>query len=1385
MEGSCPELKQNLYARKGSADAQHFVDPNAMKEKSGCDGKAASGNPCNPLTGNKYQIENDTAGDGANALRFTRYYNSLPTGGNQQPGRYWQHSYSASLTPEYQYMLGDHDPDSGASSLHTTRQAACEQGWNEIKANVTRFDAALLTAVWEGEFCQLYNGQTRVATLPVYTDNSNLGGINGGVGTLVAYTANRPNGSTLRFVQTGAGWHVTPPGPYTVTVVQEGLQLTDADNNVETYSTSGQLLSIADANGNTTTLTYGAGGQVSRVENTRGEYFDFTYVNGQLTTLTDHASRSWTYGHDGNQNLISVRNPDGTDKQYHYEDPNFPHALTGITDENGVRYGTYAYDPQGRAKSSEHIGGVDKVTFAYPDDTTRVITNSRGYDSTYTLTTQSGIRLPTSFTGPGCSTCGPTNTSYEYNSDNQLTARTKDGVTTQYSGHDGFGNVGTMTEAVGTPEQGQTTYTYDPRFINKVANITEPSVYASGNKITTYTYDDFANVTDITVTGFTPTGTPVTRTIGLAYAGPLGQLSLIDGPRTDVTDHYTLDYYPNDAALGPNRARLQRVTDPNGLVLRDNIQYSATGKVFSEQRPNNLTLNYTYFAGNDRLKQIDQINGTGTRALHFTWLPSGELKTITQGYGSPDAVTLTLGYDAARRLTSITDGLGNVVEYVLDTEGNREATNIKDATGTLKRSLTQTFDAYNKLDVFSQANETADYSMAPDGTVDQLTDGNGHVSDFDYDALKRLIARTDDLGGTDVTTKDALSQFDYNVHDDLTQVTDPNGNATSYAYDDLGNLLSRTSPDTGTTQFGYDAAGNVSQRTDAKGQVLAYSYDAANRLMFIDAPGTAEDVTFTYDNCDHGNGRLCAVTTGTGSTVNYTYTAFGDVTAHQGVGYAYTATGQVGTMWYPSGRSVTYSYDAAGQVNGVTTTDGTTSQTLASTITYEPFGPVNALNYGNGLSLAQALDTAYRLTQQRVTGVFERDYSAYDGNGNLGQITDVLSTASDVFTYDALNRVDIAVGGFGNQDFAYDKNGNRTALTDSGSVLNYGYEAGSNRLATAANDNVILDANGNTSSKGTWTYTHNVNNRLVAANDSGTPVASYVYNALGQRISKNVGGSTTQFIYGLNGELLAELDGSGTVLREYVYLNGAPLAVIDASGIHYIHTDHLGSPRAVSDATGTLVWNWNSDPFGQAAANDDPDGDGTAFTLNLRFPGQYYDAETGLHYNYFRDYDPSTGRYVQSDPIGLAGGLNTYGYVGGNPIRYFDLFGLHHGRPHGQMGHGPVSDNGPTTSIGTQIGSTVFQHGDGGPNWSHTSAIGVGIFVEVCSKPDPGCNEDDKDDDAPWFLFWGSDSLSAGMRTIGVSFNKDGTACVALGPGFGIPFGWSWDTPPDMFHKKK
>ena len=152
-----------------------------------------------------------------------------------------------------------------------------------------------------------------------------------------------------------------------------------------------------------------------------------------------------------------------------------------------------------------------------------------------------------------------------------------------------------------------------------------------------------------------------------------------------------------------------------------------------------------------------------------------------------------------------------------------------------------------------------------------------------------------------------------------------------------------------------------------------------------------------------------------------------------------------------------------------------------------------------------------------------------------------------------------------------------------------------------------------------------------------------------------------------------DLDGDGYITgldaRKAVLLCDVPRCAAcggeppsaDAAERYYVHTDHLGTPKAITDEDQRIVWQAEYTPFGEAVVEEDPDGDGAFLTFNLRFPGQYFDQETGLHYNYFRDYDPRTGRYVESDPIGLRGGLNTYAYVDGNPLKYIDPEGLSSG----------------------------------------------------------------------------------------------------------------------------
>ena len=172
-------------------------------------------------------------------------------------------------------------------------------------------------------------------------------------------------------------------------------------------------------------------------------------------------------------------------------------------------------------------------------------------------------------------------------------------------------------------------------------------------------------------------------------------------------------------------------------------------------------------------------------------------------------------------------------------------------------------------------------------------------------------------------------------------------------------------------------------------------------------------------------------------------------------------------------------------------------------------------------------------------------------------------------------------------------------------------------------------------------------------------VNQYGLNALGQRTTKAGTGytGTQRDVYGEDGQLLGEYDNTGMLITEHVYLNDMPIAAMKAAGAYLVQADHLNTPRAILGAAIALVWKWDSDAFGSTAANENPSALGT-FNYNLRFPGQYYDKESTFHYNYFRDYNPKTGRYIESDPIGLAGGINTYGYTRGNPIKGSDRFGL-------------------------------------------------------------------------------------------------------------------------------
>jgi RHS repeat-associated protein len=208
-----------------------------------------------------------------------------------------------------------------------------------------------------------------------------------------------------------------------------------------------------------------------------------------------------------------------------------------------------------------------------------------------------------------------------------------------------------------------------------------------------------------------------------------------------------------------------------------------------------------------------------------------------------------------------------------------------------------------------------------------------------------------------------------------------------------------------------------------------------------------------------------------------------------------------------------------------------------------------------------------------------------------------------------------------------------------------------------------FDAAGNLTSVGGTQreYAYNDAGRLKEAKQASAITGSYRYNAKGEQVQRTAGGITTIFVYDEAGNLLGQYNNAtGASIQSYAWMGGIPVGTISGTTLHYVEADHLGTPRAVVNATSQkAIWSWtlNSEAFGNAAPNTDPDADGTALVFDLRFPGQRHDQASGLSYNYFRDYEAATGRYAQSDPIGLAGGISTYGYVAGNPLRYTDPTG--------------------------------------------------------------------------------------------------------------------------------
>jgi len=1192
-------------------------------------GGTMAGNPVNISTGNKYEDESDYDGPGAFPLTFHRYYNSASFGGDGTIGVQWTHSFSRSLT------------------LQSSTEVKLFRDDGEIQ----------------------YFNQCGSLWCPTLDE----------AGTLVQNVDSSGN--------------------------QLNWQYTDENDVTEIYNVDGRLHSETNRDGLSHVLTYDSIDRLSTITDSFGRQLTLTY-NGsnQIAQLQVPDGGISTYAYDTSGNLSSVIYPGNATRTYFYNESGNvgagagPNLLTGVQDEAGQRFATFQYDGQSRATVSKHANSAGLIQLTYNADGSTAVLDASGGSRTYAFQTVQNVNHTNTVNGPACADCG-INASYAYNPAGDLTSTVDfNGNTTLYS-IDAAHLEESRVEASGSNVQRIISTQWNiplrvplTRTVSDVnGNVTRSVswVYNTAGQPLARCEIDPSQAAGYTcaVTGTPPAGVrrwtyTYCTTVNTTQCPSVGLPLTVTGPRTDLAQTTSYTYYTSSSATNcgtPGGACYQpsdlyQITDALGHVTTY-ASYDGAGRVTRVTDANGVNTDMTYTPRGWLASRT--VGGSATK---FTYTPYGSVQTLTD----PDGVVTTFGYDTAHRLTDITDAQGNDTHYTLDAAGNKTAEQISTASGTVVHSLSRSYNALGQLtamiDGLNQTVFNAGYSDSYDanGNLTHSADGLSIQRQQSYDALNRLVSTLDNYNGTDTATANTTTTTSLDALDRVTSVTDPSNLVTSYTHDGLSNLTALQSPDSGASSSTFDAAGNALTHTDAKGIVATSTYDALNRKTSTSYMDTTANVTYTYDEANSVTGctasapigRLTRMVENAVSTT-YCYDARGNVIQKTQVvsgrtdstSYSYTAADRLSGETTPDGTVIGYAFNSNGRISGVQVTpSGSTSAspTVVSNVTWLPFGPISSYTLGNGQVVTRTYDANYRLTD--LTSPALALHFSLDAMGDITALGNApgANPATESYQYDPLYHLTSVTNSSGVlESYTYNQTGDRLSKTASGLATGtYSYTSGTHQLASIGSAPRANDANGNTTGSviggQTYGFAYDARQRIALAQANGATVGTYTYNAMGERIGK-VASTTERYGYNEARQLIAEY---GATDRDYIWLDDLPVATVDGSAttstVNYVTADQLGTPRVVTNSAGTVIWSWSfaGNPFGE----QQPISSG--YVLNLRYPGQYYDAEMGTNYNMFRTYEQATGRYLQSDPIGLKGGISTYAYVGNAPLMGRDPTGL-------------------------------------------------------------------------------------------------------------------------------
>lgn len=720
--------------------------------------------------------------------------------------------------------------------------------------------------------------------------------------------------------------------------------------------------------------------------------------------------------------------------------------------------------------------------------------------------------------------------------------------------------------------------------------------------------------------------------------GGLHQYAYDRGRKTEYTDpegHTTRYFYDENkrpagiedalghrVSLGYFKERPTRVKDKNGHTWTR--RYDSRGLLVELTDPYGLSTHYRY----NKLGLLTRATDPSGNQTQYRWSPSGELLSVTDPQGHQ------------RRMHH--DAWGQLIQVDLRLKGRIKAGSVRFA-----------YNATGQVEKITAANgDTHTYRYNANDQLVRYSDPRGRVTEFRYDGLSQVVERIDPEGHR--------LQYEYDKERNLTALINENGERYEFHYDGNERLIKEVGFDGREQHYQYNSAGHLTQHLDA-GQVLTqFERDALGQLRTqtrrrIGSDQVEEQARFAYDPA----GQLTE-TYNEHQYLKFEYNPYGRVTHEHhsdlnaqrerlpasmaDIRYRYVWPGRCSGLTLPDGQKIDYQFDEQLRLAGVSLNDQSITQIERDTL-----GRESARHQGQ-LTTYSDYDPAGRLTRQHSVhqqhkhpGPIQRSYD-YDAFGNLSQLTD--GPEQQHYVYDLLNRLKRVEGTF-EETFDFDPAGN---------LLQQGQAQG-NRLTMQGDRKYRYDARGNLieelrgkGGKLVTQYHYNLANQLVAVEKDGQRT-DYRYDPLGRRIEKRDTFGSTRYLWA--GDQMVQ-ESRNHQKKTYVYEPESfrPLALVQDDNVYHYHLDHLGTPRELTNQGGQVVWKARYKTYGNVAIKVVDEIDNP-----IRFQGQYFDEETGLHYNRHRYYNPSTGQFTTQDPIGLLGGTNSYQYAP-NPTQWVDPTGL-------------------------------------------------------------------------------------------------------------------------------